>query len=255
MFRTAIIPKMLMFCLGMIICIAAVLGPYQLGSADPSTNPVVNAGFEQPVVGGAIPGWKQTYGVGVTTLTYGVTSAAKASGAYSIRLDDASPTASLGIDSDKFPVVAGTAYSASAMFQVERGPLSIYLQFFNAAGVRVATSTASVDPSTGFVKGSVSGIAPADAVTASVLLYSASTAQGAGYIDDVTVEVIEIGTFENLGQPITNFINQDAALGRESGKEVAYTVVKGANDSTVFAVIDVDTAKVVKTIPMPGVTG
>lgn len=255
MSRTTIVQNILICCLGMLICMTAVFGPYRIGSANPATIPLTNAGFEQPAVGGAIPGWKQTYGVGVSTVTYEVTNAAKASGAYSIRLDDASATASLGIDSDKFPIVAGTAYSASAMFQVERGTLSIYLQFFNEAGVRVANTSASVDPSPGFVKGSVSGIAPADAVTASVLLYSASTVQGAGYIDDVEVEVIEIGTFENLGQPITNFINQDAAFGRESGKDVAYSVVKGANDSTVFAVIDLSTAKVVKTIPMSGVTG
>lgn len=159
------------------------------------------------------------------------------------------------MESDKFPIIAGTAYSASAMFKAERGVLSIYLQFFNEAGVRVANMSASVDPSAGFVKGSVTGIAPDDAVTASVLLYSSTTGQGAGYIDDVKVEAIRIGTFELLGQPITNFINQDAAIGREQGKDVAYTVVKGAGDSTVFAVIDLDTAKVVKTIPMPGVTG
>ncbi|WP_193556300.1 FIMAH domain-containing protein [Paenibacillus ginsengarvi] len=239
-----------------LLCLVSVFGSISAHAAEPPAVPLVNPGFEQPAAGGAIPGWRQTYGNGVTAVTYGVSGTASYSGSYSLRLDDNSATASLGIESDKVPITAGTTYSASAMFQVERGSLAIYLQFFNAAGTRVGNTSASVNPTAGaWVKESVTGTAPADAVTASVLLYSASTVQGAGYFDDVRLEVIPIGTFENLGQPITNFINQDAAFGRENGKEVVYTVVKGANDSTVFAIIDLLTAKVIRTIPMPGVTG
>lgn len=246
----------LICCVGVLLCFVSVFGSFQVGAADPLTIPLVNAGFEQPAVGGAIPGWRQTYGNGVAAATYGIADAASNSGNYSLRLDDNSATASLGIESDKFPVTAGTTYSASAMFQVENPSLSIYLQFFNAAGTRVSNVSAAVNPTGGaWVKESVTASAPDDAVSASVLLYSASTVLGAGYIDDVKVEVVPIGTFANLGQPITNFINMDAAFGRENGKEVVYTVVKGADDSTVFAIIDLLGAKVIRTIPMPGVTG
>ncbi|MBD2862531.1 PQQ-like beta-propeller repeat protein [Paenibacillus oceani] len=246
----------LICCLAMLLCLISVMVPGKAGLASSPAIAIVNAGFEQQAPGGVIPGWRQTYGNGVAAATYGITSTSKYSGSFSLHLDDLSPTAALGVESDKFAIVPGTAYSASAMFQVERGALSIYLQFFNEAGTRVANTSAGVDLSAGeWVKGGVSGIAPADAVTASVLLYSSTTGQGAGHIDDVKVEVNPIGTFESLGQPIMNFINQDAAIGREQGKDVAYTVVKGANDSTVFAVVDLLSADVIKTIPMPGVTG
>ncbi|MEF3305730.1 hypothetical protein PV407_21515 [Paenibacillus sp. GYB003] len=246
----------LLVSLGTLLCFISVFVPVRVGMAASSAVPIVNAGFEQQVVGGVIPGWRQTYGNGVTTATYGISSAAKHTGSFSLRLDDGSATAALGLESDRFPVTAGIHYSASAMFQVERGRLAIYLQFFNAAGTRIGNTSGWVDPAEGaWIAGSVSGMAPAEAVTGSVLLYSSSTGQGAGYVDDVTVDVNPVGTFKNLGEPITNFINQDAAIGREQGKDVAYSVVKGAGDSTVFAVVDLMSAEVVKTIPMPGVTG
>ena len=239
------------------MCFISLFVPVNVGVAGATTAvPLANAGFEQEVAGGVIPGWRQTYGNGVTAVTYGVVNEVKHSGSFSLRLDDQSATSTLGLESNKFTVTGGVNYSASAMFQVERERLAIYLQFFNAAGARVGNTSSWVDPGgDAWIKGSVSGTAPADAITGSVLLYSSSTGKGAGYVDDVKVEVNPIGTFENLGEPILNFINQDAAIGKEQGKDVAYAVVKGANDSTVFAVFDLLSAKVIKTIPMPGVTG
>ncbi|MDF2714200.1 MAG: hypothetical protein K0R28_1125 [Paenibacillus sp.] len=256
MIRKMLLKNGLICCLGILLCLASVLGPVPISLASESGITIDNPGFEQTAEGGTIPGWRQTYGVGVTAVTYGVTDTAKHSGNYSLRLNDTSTSATLGIESDKIPIKGGTAYSASAMFLVEREKLSIYLQFFNQSGTRISNLAASLDPTGGaWVKGSVSGIAPAEAVTASVLLYSASTVRGAGYIDDVKVEVNPIGTFEHLGQPIMNFIHQDSAIGHEQGRHVSYTVVKGADDGTVFAVVDILDAKVIKTIPMPGVTG
>lgn len=242
----------LVILLGLVV----VAGETGADSINPTTMEIVNSGFEQQAAGGVVPGWKQTYGVGVTAVTYGISNAAKYSGDYSLYLNDNSATAALGLESDKFPVIGGTGYSASAMFMVERGRLAIYLQFFNQSGARISNTLAAVEPAGGsWTRGSVSGIAPAEAVTASVLLYSSSADLGAGYIDDVKAEVNPIGTFDNLGQPIINFINQGSAIGKEQGKDVAYSVVMGAGGTTVFAVTDMSTAKVIKTIPMPGATG
>jgi len=63
------------------------------------------------------------------------------------------------------------------------------------------------------------------------------------------------GTWTNLGQPITNTINQDSSIGIENGRPVEYMVVKGANDSTFFAAVDILDNKLCKRIPLPGVTG
>lgn len=249
----SIVRQSLICCMGVLLCLVSAVGPVRVGLADNAVIAIGNAGFEQTGSGGEIPGWRQTYGSGVAEVTYEVTDAAKYDGLYSLRLDDASVSSALGVESDKFSIAAGVAYSASAMVQVEREKLSIYLQFFNAEGARIANAAAAVDPTGGaWVKGGVSAIAPPGAVTASVLLYSASTTKGAGYFDDVKVEVNPIGTFEHLGQPIMNFIHQDSAIGMEQGTLVSYTVVKGANDSTAFAVVDLLRAEVVKTIPIPG---
>lgn len=255
MFRSSI-RSVLIGCLTLLLGLVAVVIPAQaVQAASSPALEVKNAGFEEPPVDGAIPGWRQTYGVGASDLSYEVTSAAKYSGNNSLRLNDAGASV-LGIDSDRFGISEGVAYSASAMFLVEREKLTIYLQFFNEAGTRISNVATSLDPTGGqWVKGAVSGVAPEGAVTASVLLYSSTVTKGAGYIDDVKVEVNPIGTFEHLGEPITNFIHQDSAIAEEQGKLVSYTVVRGANDSTVFAIIDVLEAKVIKKIPMPGVSG
>jgi len=63
------------------------------------------------------------------------------------------------------------------------------------------------------------------------------------------------GKWTNLGQPITNTINQDSSIGIENGRPIEYMVVKGANDSTFFAVVDILDNKMLKRIPLPGVTG
>ena len=63
------------------------------------------------------------------------------------------------------------------------------------------------------------------------------------------------GKFTNLGQPIHNIINEDSEVGMENKKAVEYIVVKGANDSTTFDVVDIISGKVLKKIPLPGVAG
>ncbi|MFC3771756.1 hypothetical protein [Paenibacillus sp. GCM10012303] len=65
-----------------------------------------------------------------------------------------------------------------------------------------------------------------------------------------------MGTMTNLGTPLHLIINNGCAVGRdERGRVVIYTVIKGANDSTVFASVDALTAEVGTSIRMPGVSG
>jgi len=63
------------------------------------------------------------------------------------------------------------------------------------------------------------------------------------------------GKFTNLGQPIHNIINEDSCVGMENNRAVDYIVIKGANDSTTFDVVDIISGKVLKKIPLPGVSG
>lgn len=253
--KASILSLALLICL--LLFSGSVFASENSGAGGNQTaNLAVNPGFEEPLHEGEIPGWRQTFGTGNAHVAFERTDAAKHEGNYSLRLQDSAADAPLGVESDKFPVSGGDAYAASAMFLVEEARLGIYLQFFDESGVRIAYSTGWVSATDGeWVKGEASAIAPEEAVSGSVLLYSSVPDQGIGYVDSVQVKRNRLGKFEDLGTPIINFIHNASELGMEDGRPVSYSVVKGADNNTVFAVIDVLTAKVVKTIPMPGVEG
>jgi streptogramin lyase len=241
----------------LVLCIVSAVGSVRIGEAYSPAVSIYNAGFEEPAPGGGVPGWRQTYGQGVAAAVYGISDAVKFDGSSSLRIDDGTASAALGVESDTFPVAPGTGYNASAMFLVERSVIAIYMQFYNAAGIRVGFAYQSVS-ATGsqWVRGEAFGVAPQDAVSGAVMLYSSAGGLGAGYVDDVQVEVRQMGTFENLGSPLLSVINNGSAIGTDGqGHDVIYSVIKGGNDSTVFVMIDPVTAEVKKSIGMPGVNG
>ncbi|MEF3306872.1 hypothetical protein [Paenibacillus sp. GYB003] len=65
-----------------------------------------------------------------------------------------------------------------------------------------------------------------------------------------------MGTLERKGTALSLLINNGSAIGcDERGRTVVYTVIKGGDDSTVFAVADAMTGDIVASIDMPGVDG
>ncbi|MEF3305917.1 OmpL47-type beta-barrel domain-containing protein [Paenibacillus sp. GYB003] len=225
-------------------------------AADSSAPPAVrNAGFEEPRFGPAVPGWTQTFGVGESGMSFGVTSAQAYEGTSSLLLDDANGAKALGLESDPFPVVPGASYSVSAMMKVENGSMAIYIRFFDAAGVKVGESSSFITQTNGgWTKNATSTVVPANAATGTVLLYSSAAGITRGYADRVGIELNRIGTFEHIGGVVKGTINEDSAIGIEDGKPVMYTVFKGRGEvPTVFAVIDAASRGVLRTYPMPGV--
>lgn len=225
-------------------------------AAESSAPPVVrNAGFEEQPPGSAIPGWTQTFGVGDSGMSFGITSAQAYEGTNSLLLDDTNAAKALGLESDPFAVVPGASYSASAMMKVENGSMAIYIRFFDASGVKVGESSSFITQTNGgWTKNATSTVVPANAATGTVLLYSSSTGITRGYADQVGIELNRIGTFENIGGIVKGTINEDSAIGIEDGKPVMYTVFKGrAEVPTAFAVIDAASRDVLRTFPMPGV--
>jgi hypothetical protein len=89
----------------MLLCFVSAVGTARIGNADSSAVPVYNAGFEEPAAGGGVPGWRQTYGQGVVAAVYGISNAVKFNGSSSLRIDDGTATAALGVESSTFPVV------------------------------------------------------------------------------------------------------------------------------------------------------
>lgn len=220
------------------------------------TPPVVyNAGFEEPAAGSAIPGWTQTFGAGESGVTYEVSSAQSFAGTKSLLLDDTNSSKALGLESVPFPVVPGASYSVSAMMKVENGSMAIYIRFFDAAGVKVGESSNFIASTGGqWTKNATSTVVPANAATATILLYSSGAGITRGYADQVGIELNKIGTFQKIGGIVKGTINEDTAVGIEDGKPVLYSVFKGRGETpTVFAVIDAATRGVLRTFPMAGV--
>lgn len=227
----------------------------QGGTVESQAGVLDNPGFEMPLQGGGIPGW-QSYGAGQAGVSWSLSQTDAHSGDHSLRLSDDSATAAIGMESEPFPVTAGASYSASAMLKVESGRLAVLLRFFDQAGNKVKDAAVWARPENGqWVFRNASAIAPDDAVAGTVLLYSAGPDKAEGYFDDVGVAEIAVGTFANKGQPLMNLINQDSLIGKEAGRDVVYMVIKGANNSTFFAVVDLLTAETIRTIEMPGVNG
>jgi|GEM_PF-1251018 len=214
-----------------------------------------NAGFEEPASNGVVPGWEQTWGNGYDSMAYFVSAAMSFEGGQSLVLDDWNTVRALGLESEPIPVEPGKSYSASAMFNVYRGVMALYLLYYNASGTRVGEASTWMEVTNGeWKKLGASAVAPSTASYARILVYSSGAGIGRGYIDDVRLEEIESGTFESLGGVVNGIINADSDVGFEDGKHVIYSVFKGRDDvPTVFAVVDALTRDVLRTYPLPGV--
>src|SRR5699024_8551383 len=89
--------------------------------------------------------------------------------------------------SSKVPVEVGRLYEGSIHALVESGTYTLYLEFWNSSGSRIAQPTTSVVASGGWSRFLVTAVAPEDAVSASVLVYSAFANTGRVFLDDASI--------------------------------------------------------------------
>jgi hypothetical protein len=143
-----------------------------------------NAGFEEPVTGGVIPGWHVLYG---PTTAFTVVDNPVNSGAYSVRVVDTSTTQSSGLQSDRFAVTPGQSYQLTAAANIASGTPSMYLYFYDSAGTLLTNGWAYAGATGTWAVSSLTMIAPAGATQAAVMLYSAIANTGTAYFDDVAV--------------------------------------------------------------------
>ncbi len=220
-----------------------------------STPAISNEGFEQVTTKTILADWTQVYGAGEQNVAYELSTAVTYEGARSLLLDDTNPNALLGFESAPFQVVPGLNYAVSAMMNIERGAMGLYIRFFDGAGVKVAESGNFLTTTDGqWVKNATSTVVPINAVTAKILIYSTGVGTARGYSDAVRIELNPIGTFERIGSVVEGMINEDGAVGNENGTTVIYTLFKGRGEVlATFAVIDVLTREVLRSYPLPGV--
>ncbi|MDI4645024.1 heparinase II/III domain-containing protein [Cohnella hashimotonis] len=105
------------------------------------------------------------------------------SGQYSIRMDDTSPTAGIGMRSIHLPASPGEVYQASVQSYNASGISELYLEFWNSANQRIGVATyanSSIGKWTPLV---IEQTAPAGTAYATLLLYSNSGNVGTAYFD------------------------------------------------------------------------
>lgn len=138
---------------------------------------LTNPGFEQ---GEAFPGW--TVFAGTPDLFE--LSPEAFSGKYSLRMTDPSAEQAVGLRSEHVPIEPGETYAATVWVRTEGGTAQLYLEFWDAGGTRIDVVFAGASGST-WRAIYLERQAPAEAVTATVLLYGHRTNRGVLYFDEV----------------------------------------------------------------------
>ncbi|MCM3123837.1 MULTISPECIES: hypothetical protein [unclassified Mesobacillus] len=214
-----------------------------------------NAGFEESLKDGKIPGWTQSFGTGGIA----VVNHEHASGAQSLELTDPS-SANYGVISDNVPVHPGWEYTAAAKMKSTGGAGEIYIRFFDGNGKYITGFNKSVPgPVSDWMDISITAIAPDNAAFAAVLFYSGKGNKGTYYFDEVKMTEIkpimpidEVG--KDLGVQVTKTTVMLGDIGQDAnGRDVIYTVVAGAPAK--FAIVDVETEKLVKSYPLEDTSG
>ncbi|MBO2943648.1 S-layer homology domain-containing protein [Paenibacillus sp. F411] len=176
---------------------------YQV-SAEETTPP--NAGFEQPVNDGVIPGWTTSPNPLKANTMVEVSQVQAASGSHSLRITDDNSESAVLVYSDYMDVEAGKSYGASTNLYIAEGSGRIYIKYYDASNDEVGSMSQGAEaPVQSWNRVTVEGKAPAGAVKARILLYSGySTIDVDAYYDDVTFEEVTVLTMTTeFGEPVS----------------------------------------------------
>lgn len=155
-----------------------------------------NPGFEQLSSGFPLLWYNFNNNQPVTTVTSHVYS-----GNNAILVSDPNTTNQPGLRSAKVPVTPGKAYQASVYAYIETGSPLLYLEFWNSANERILVKTQAAPASSGWQLITVQGAAPAEAATASIILYSSTINVGNAYFDDASLRALLPKQPAPLGPP------------------------------------------------------
>ncbi|GIO68901.1 carbohydrate binding domain-containing protein [Paenibacillus cookii] len=152
--------------------------------------PVTNAGFEEALSGGMIPGWASLFAVG-SDVNHAVSTDRSFSGGASLKLGDGTRTASVALQSDKIPVTPGKKYTAGVQVYVESGQPGVMLRFFDAGNRTLSTLETHLDESrlAQWQEVTLSGAAPADAAYARLIAVVSRYNMASAYYDDFALSV------------------------------------------------------------------
>ncbi|WP_010274221.1 FIMAH domain-containing protein [Paenibacillus senegalensis] len=228
----------------------------QLWVAVPETsdNMLHNGGFELPLTSdGAIPGWTVIGNPAYLEITDEIPAF---EGQYSLKVNDPSSEHPAALESSFIPITPGEIYEANAMVLAPEGRIGLYLRYYDQNGVRIGNySVFTTDEhKDDWAPLSLSYEAPADAVHATVLVYSTIAGTAFGYVDDIHLVQFQpsnFGVFTNLGTQITRAVSPSASFARDSsGTLYMHVAVNG--EPAKLAVINMETGEVERMLDLPG---
>ncbi|NOU71124.1 hypothetical protein GC098_06725, partial [Paenibacillus sp. LMG 31458] len=217
---------------------------------------VINPGFEDPTSGATIPGWGLFSGTPASSVS--ISKAEQNSGLSSLLIDDTYTDKAVGLGTQAISVKPDGIYEANAsIYLVSGGAVNLYLKFYNSSGSEIGTSSVSYGtPLNTWSQLKIEGIAPDNATTAKVLLYSGVATLSKAYFDDVSFSYkgdalklpFKYGAPVDLGKATLTA----TTLGGAIGNGELYFVANG-NPGTFYAV-DAATGVINHSEPVPGTT-
>ncbi|MDR6880701.1 PQQ-binding-like beta-propeller repeat protein [Bacillus sp. 3255] len=199
---------------------------------------VRNAGFEEPLNGSTIPGWSSLFATGAD-YRYEISDSKHFSGTKSLKITDNLRTASVALQSAKFPVKAGDEYKASVNIYIESGQPGFMFRFFDQNNATISTLEIHLDESrlAQWQKVALQGKAPANAVSASLIAVTSRYNMASAFYDDFAVSVkdtaVPVSTISMNPQPNEyGWINRDAGITIQSTG--AYNITYSAAGSQVI---------------------
>jgi len=147
---------------------------------------LLSQGFEETDANGIPAGWSVAYGAAERMH---VTTDEAHTGGQSLWLSDDDPDGSVGLRSPRVPAEAGGEYFVEAWWLGEpENNAAVYVEFWSEEGRMDDDVRAFGCSGTGeWVRAGGAAQAPEGTVAATVLVYSATTAVGQGYFDDVVL--------------------------------------------------------------------
>ncbi|MFC5471183.1 OmpL47-type beta-barrel domain-containing protein [Cohnella suwonensis] len=178
--------KELLVFLSLLLCLTYFQPPVANAAESTDSIAVTNAGFEQDLVSGKVPGWGY-FSAGIQS-GISLSNTIKFAGNRSMQLLKTT-AGGFGAESVKLPVTPGESYEAAVKLYVESaiGNPALWIRWHNAAGQplnKQAVSTVNTPPINKWLDIRVKGTAPADAAFATIFIYASSGVTMKVYADE-----------------------------------------------------------------------
>ncbi|NMO96000.1 S-layer homology domain-containing protein [Paenibacillus lemnae] len=215
----------------------------------------LNAGFEQPVIGGNIQGWTVSPNPANENAGAVISQEQAAGGSSSsLKITDNNNSRAVTAYSDYMDVAAGKTYAASTDLYIAEGSGRIYIKFYDTANREVGSISQGAESPLGeWNRVRVEGKAPEGAVKARILLYSGLTSVNVeAYYDNVVFEEATVLTMPTeFGQPVS--LGDATVVAKTNGGAIGSgEIYFGASGAPAqFYVLDAVTGSVKFTAPIP----